>query len=306
MTNPSKTPLRILVIGAHPADIFDQSGGTMLHHSRRGDWVGCIVLTHGARVHDKVLTDEMFHRERVPDSEELEALIAERSEVKGAEVRQACEMLGVQELIFMGIDDAVLTVEREIVRQVANLIRKTKPDVVITHFPYEAGGVGDPHSMTGRIVMYARELAQAVDLGDTCPPHKVAQIYFFGAGAASVRSSVFSSQGGFYNDVFIDITDVIAEKHAAFNQLDSQGYAGPYARKRVDTSDGAFGNAAGVGYAEGFISLKSTTAYYLPVSELNLEMARLSDHEAISRRSVRYIPEEERGGIATKGNYAAL
>lgn len=33
-------PLRILSIGAHPADIFDQSGGTMAHHVDRGDYVG--------------------------------------------------------------------------------------------------------------------------------------------------------------------------------------------------------------------------------------------------------------------------
>ena len=29
-------PLRIVSIGAHPADIFDQSGGTMAHHTSRG------------------------------------------------------------------------------------------------------------------------------------------------------------------------------------------------------------------------------------------------------------------------------
>ena len=28
--------LRILSVGAHPADIFDQSGGTMAHHAARG------------------------------------------------------------------------------------------------------------------------------------------------------------------------------------------------------------------------------------------------------------------------------
>ena len=53
--------LRLLSIGAHPADIFDQSGGTMAHHIARGDWVGCVVLTHGARVHDKVISNDMFH-----------------------------------------------------------------------------------------------------------------------------------------------------------------------------------------------------------------------------------------------------
>ena len=64
-------PLRILSIGAHPADIFDQSGGTMAHHVVRGDYVGCVVLTHGARVHDAVISDEMYHRTEVPEAEEL-------------------------------------------------------------------------------------------------------------------------------------------------------------------------------------------------------------------------------------------
>ena len=60
-------PLRIVSIGAHPADIFDQSGGTMAHHTSRGDYVACVVLTHGARVHDAVISDAMFHREEIPE-----------------------------------------------------------------------------------------------------------------------------------------------------------------------------------------------------------------------------------------------
>ena len=59
-------PLRLLSIGAHPADVFDQSGGTMAHHSMRGDYVACIVVTHGARVHDAVISEEMSHREDDP------------------------------------------------------------------------------------------------------------------------------------------------------------------------------------------------------------------------------------------------
>ena len=67
--------LRIVSIGAHPADIFDQSGGAMAHHASRGDYVGCVVLTHGARVHDVVISDSMFHRDEVPEGPELLALM---------------------------------------------------------------------------------------------------------------------------------------------------------------------------------------------------------------------------------------
>ena len=63
-----------------------------------------------------------------------------------------------------------------------------------------------------------------------------------------------SQPNQYYNDVFIDITDVVEKKLAAMDCLVSQGYGGAYARKRIETSDGAFGQAGGVAYSEGFIA----------------------------------------------------
>jgi len=97
-------PLRLLSIGAHPADVFDQSGGTMAHHAARGDYVACVVLTHGARVHDAEISEAMFHRDEIPAPEELEPLMAERADVKAAEVRRACDLLGVSDVHFLGAD----------------------------------------------------------------------------------------------------------------------------------------------------------------------------------------------------------
>ena len=106
-------PLRIVSIGAHPADVFDQSGGTMAHHAARGDYVACVVLTHGARVHDKVISDSMFHRAEVPAGDELTTLMAERAEVKAEEVRRAGRILGFEDVHFFGADDAVLLVDAQ-------------------------------------------------------------------------------------------------------------------------------------------------------------------------------------------------
>ena len=79
-------PLRIVSIGAHPADTFDQSGGTMAHHAARGDLVAAISITHGARVHDAVM-DSMYHRREMPDADAVVQLIDERSEGEAEEVR---------------------------------------------------------------------------------------------------------------------------------------------------------------------------------------------------------------------------
>ena len=280
-------PLRILSIGAHPADIFDQSGGAMAHHAARGDWVGCCVLTHGARVHDVVISEQMFHIGQVPEAGALKEMMAERADLKAEEVRAACRALGVKDVFFFGADDAVLLPEESAVRRLARLLREVRPEIILTHFPMEQGGLWNAHGAAGHIVMLAAGLAQSVDPGDRNRPHRVAQIFYWGCGAASVPHTVWDARGGYYNDVFIDITDVVDKKLAALDALVSQGYGGAYARKRIETSDGAFGTAARVAYAEGFITWKGETHYYLPLTDSDRKHAKESDHVLMARYSYR-------------------
>jgi LmbE family N-acetylglucosaminyl deacetylase len=284
----SSKAVTLLSIGAHPADVFDQSGGTMAHHVARGDRVAAAVLTHGARVHDAVISSQMFERETVPEADELAALMQERADNKAQEVRRACEALGFNELYFLGLDDAALLLTEEAVRQLARLIRDVRPNIVLTHYPGEGNGVTNQHAIGGQIALYAMQLASNVDPGDTNPPHKVAQVFFFGTGAASVRSDLWSAAGGFTNDVFIDTTDVIDKKLASLDALESQGYGGAYARKRIETADGAFGSGARTPYAEGFIKMNAEVHYHLPVTERALAMSTMSDHEMIERQSTRH------------------
>lgn len=284
----SAEAITLLSIGAHPADVFDQSGGTMAHHVERGDRVAAAILTHGARGHDAVLADEMFRREQVPAADELTALMQERADNKAGEVRRACQALGFDELYFLGLDDAVLLVTEDAVRQVARLVRQVRPTIVLTHFPWEGNGVTNQHAIGGQIALYAMQLASGVDPGDTNPPHKVAQVFFFGTGAASVRRDLFSARGGFTNDVFIDTTDVVDKKLASLDALESQGYGGAYARKRIETADGAFGACARVPYAEGFIKMNPEVHYHLPLTERAAAMAQLSDHQVIEQTSQRH------------------
>lgn len=278
--------MNILSIGAHPADIFDQSGGTMAHHAARGDHVACVVLTHGARVHDRAI-DDLFHKHEIPTGDALHNIMQERSILKATEVRKACGILGFDEVHFFGEDDAVLLVTEHAVRRLARLIRQIKPNIVLTHFPREDDAFTNPHAIAGQIAMHALSYAASVDSSDNQPPHRAAQVFFFGEGAAGVRSNLWGASGGYYNDVFIDITDVVEKKLASLDCLISQGYAGAYARKRIETSDGAFGLAAGVAYAEGFISLRSETHYHLPVTDQAMQMAKSSDHEQMAGYSQR-------------------
>ncbi len=285
MDNGLSKKLRLLSIGAHPADVFDQCAGTLAHHAKRGDYIACVSLTHGARVHDKVISNEMQNADSIPDGPELLKMIAERSDVKAKEIRAAGRILGFEDIYFLGEGDDILMVTKEAARVVARLIRQIKPDVILTHFPKEGDGMTNPHAVCGQIVMHAVQFANSVDPGDRNPPHRIAQMFFFGEGAASLPHSVFDVRRGCYNEVFIDITDVIDKKMAAMDCLVSQGYAGKYARKRLEVSDGAFGG--GYAYGEAFIKLRAENHYYLPVPEMMLETAKLSDHDLMDRYSCR-------------------
>jgi LmbE family N-acetylglucosaminyl deacetylase len=278
-------PLRIVSIGAHPADVFDHSGGTMAHHTTQGDYVACIVLTHGARVHDAVISEEMHHRSEIPNADELSTLMTERSEAKAEEVRAACRILGVEDVIFLGLDDAVLLVTDETVRRLARLLREIKPDIILTHFPKVGDGL-NAHAVCGQIVHHAMSLASSVDPGDRHPPHRVARTFYYGS-AAQTRGSMWDAEGGYYNNVFIETTDVIDKKLATLNSLVSQGYSGAYARKRIEVSDGTFGKVAGCPYAEAFIAPGHDVHHLLPVTDRQLTRARASDFEIIAEMSHR-------------------
>ena len=250
------------------------------------------------RVHDKVISDSMFHREQVPTGAELLNMMAERSDVKAEEVRKACSILGFEDVYFFGEDDAVLLMREGTVRRLAAMLRQLKPDIVLTHFPREGDPFSNPHAIAGQITMYAIGYAASVDPEDANPPHRVAQVFFFGTGAAATRRQLWDADGGYYNDVFIDITDVVEKKLAAMDCLVSQGYGGAYTRKRIETSDGAFGQAGGVSYGEGFISLNAETHDFLPVTDHALTPSTL-----LGPRNHGVIQPPNQGRIALRGRF---
>jgi 4-oxalomesaconate hydratase len=288
--------LRIVSFGGHPVDTFDQSAGTMAHHAAQGDYVAAVSITHGARIHDKKVSDEMFHREEIPDAQELGELIGERSDVKAEEVRKACRILGFEDVFFLGVD-GILMPDAGTIGRIASLIRQLRPDIILTHFPFEHAGLGD-HAITGQMVVRAVDYASGVAQGDRNPPHRVEQLFFFGQGGASTRNGLWDAAGGYTNDVFIDITDVIDKKFAAMECLVSQGYAGAYNRKRTENGDGAFGGGH-VAYGEGFIRMNSEVHYTLPLTPYARRRGQLSDHEIMARYSWR-LPMAETDSLDTR------
>ena len=64
MSGHYETVADLLKVIENERVFFDQSGGAMAHHVTRGDYVACVCLTHGVRVHDEVISSSMFHQDQ--------------------------------------------------------------------------------------------------------------------------------------------------------------------------------------------------------------------------------------------------
>jgi hypothetical protein len=80
--------------------------------------------------------------------------------------------------------------------------------------------------------------------------------------------------------------------------LVSQGYAGPYNRKRIENGDGAFGGGT-VAYGEGFIRMNAEVHYLLPLTPYARRRASDSDHEIMGRYSWR-LPNLASGTLESR------
>lgn len=157
----------VLCIVPHPDDAEIYAGGTLAKMAREGDRVVIAVTTDG-----------------VKGSFELESkeLISARHD----EMIESARLLGAEEPIFLGYTDFELDqlapgVLRE---RYIYLIRKIKPDVVITEDPF---WLGEPHPDHRAVALAAMEAINYARLPRIYPqhmveglqPHVVVEKYFY-------------------------------------------------------------------------------------------------------------------------------
>ena len=271
-------PLRLLMVGGHPADCFDQAGGTLAHHAAQGDQVTVVSLTTGARSHHWGLVDEKREKQ---DRVDIEAQMQAAIQQKLAELRQACQILGFDDVRTLGFDDDEILLTRDMVEAIADVIRDVMPDLIITHHPYEMGGF-KLHATTGQAVLYGWQQAMGTGRGRK-RSHSVTSLFFMNPmGYIGHNSLQYASTSQV--DVLVDITDVIDKKVEAMDLISSQYYGGAYARKVHETSDGRVGQWAHVAYAESFQSYFPRICYTLPVSDADLHRQIEPVSEVIARR----------------------
>lgn len=145
MTQAKTNGKRLLVVLAHPDDETFICGGALAHCAAKGYQITFLCATKG----------EMGRRLGVPPVATRETLPVLRE----AELVEACEALGIQDLRFMGLRDKTLDYydPAELASGIATVMKEVRPHVVIT-FHELLGGHPD-HCAIGRATTLAYQTA---------------------------------------------------------------------------------------------------------------------------------------------------
>ncbi len=184
----SDGPLTAMVIVAHPDDAEFLCGGTVAKWCAQGWTLYYVLATSGDKgTHDEALSQQ-----------ELAAL-------REQEQRDACDVLGVKETIFLGHPDGYLQPSIELRGEVVRLLRQYRPDVVITWDGFRTGFNHADHRAVGIAVRDAvypavrDHLYYPNDKADGLDAHQVNEMLLAGTEDADYRVDI-----GDYVDTKID------------------------------------------------------------------------------------------------------
>ncbi len=170
----------VLVIMAHPDDPEFSSGATIARLAKEGRRVVYVICTAG----DKGSADRAMPPARLV-------------EIRMAEQRAAATVLGVTDVIFLGHPDQSLEADTQLRKELVQLIREYRPDLVITHSPYQRYiWWHRDHRQCGEAAMdavfpYARDHMAYPDLlARGLEPHKVNEVWLAGADDANYKSDI--------------------------------------------------------------------------------------------------------------------
>ena len=228
-------PTTVLGIGAHPDDLDFMAGGTLAKFAAEGAAVHYLILTDGSN-----------------GTADYELSASELVAVRQAEQDAAARATGAVSSEFFDYKDGELEVTLTLKKDIVRVIRKLKPDVVITFDPsllYYAPRdfINHPdHRAAGQATLdavfpLARDYLSFPDLHAAgYEPHKV----------KTVLLSNFEKQ-----DYFIDISDTIDAKIAALAAHSSQTPDMKAIAAMIHEQAAADGKNIGAAYAEGFVRI---------------------------------------------------
>ncbi len=228
-------PQVVLGIVAHPDDLDFGSSGTMAKFAKQGAKVYYLILTDGSK-----------------GSEDKSITSAQLVKIRENEQKAALKILGGQEVFFLGYPDGQLEITMEAKKEVIKIIRKVKPDVVVTMDPSmiystERGYINHPdHRAAGQIALdavfpLARDHLSFPELYDQgYEPHKTKTVLLINFDKANF---------------YVDISSTFDTKIKALRAHTSQIKDPKQTIEWIGQMAEMIGKRAGLKKAEGFLRI---------------------------------------------------
>ncbi|WP_373496731.1 PIG-L deacetylase family protein [Aquiflexum sp.] len=193
-TNAQETPLKIIMIGAHPDDCDIKGGGTAALFVEMGHQVKFISVTNGDAGH----------------MEQGGGMLAKR---RVAETQEVAKRLGITYEVLDHHDGellATLPIRLDIIRK----IREWNADVVISH---RTNDYHPDHRYTAILVQDAAYMVGVPNIAADTPPLSKNPVFLY-------FQDNFQKPNPFQADIAIDITSVMDKKIHALDAHESQFY----------------------------------------------------------------------------------
>ncbi|MBO4163275.1 PIG-L deacetylase family protein [Micromonospora antibiotica] len=225
---------RVLVIAAHPDDAEFAFGATVARLTGEGAQVTYLVVTDGAQ-----------------GGEDPTVPAPELTATRYAEQRDAARMLGVTDVVFLGLPDGLLTDTPALRLALTRQIRRHRPELVLTHQPlrslqFPIGASHPDHLAVGQAALNAvypdarNPRAFPELLAEDLPAHRVAEVWV---------------PGHEHTDLLVDVGETAELKVSAILAHRSQFRSSPDPRADVQwVVDRMRGNGTAIGceYAEAY------------------------------------------------------
>lgn len=166
-----------MVVGAHCGDAEIQAGAIAHKYSQAGHKVTFLHLTAGEKGAPPHLSVRNYRQLKIREAEKAATILGGTS-------------------ITLNYKDAELTFDEGIVREVATIFRREKPDFVITHW---VNSMHPDHRLCQLIVQDAWLKAALPGFEmDGLPPHGLKRVF---------HSENWEDMDGYEPDIYVDVTD---------------------------------------------------------------------------------------------------
>lgn len=222
------TPSSVLLVTPHQDDAEGGCGGTVAKWAKQGAKVVYVLCTNG----DKGSSDPDMTSPKLAD-------------IREREQKNAADVLGVREVVFLRHPDGELEESLEIRAQIVREVRRHRPDVVMCVDPFRSTShTHRDHRVSGLLAL------DAVFTYSWSPSHFPEQIQDEGLRPHRVKEMYM--WGSERPDTYVDITDTVDMKAQALAEHVSQMKQPEKLLERVRSRSQRVGEMGQLPYAESF------------------------------------------------------